>query len=42
MKPANPIINSMLKGICSFEMLFRKSNKVAGVTVVAEGRFFEE
>lgn len=37
MKPAGKLINGMLKLICTAEMPFRKVNKMAGVSVVAEG-----
>lgn len=37
MKPANPVVNNVLKSLCTFEMSLRKTNKLAGVTVVAEG-----
>lgn len=37
MKPMNPLINGLLKTICSVEMPFSKANKLAGVSVVAEG-----
>lgn len=41
MKPVNPLANSLLKAICSFELNLRRMNTIAGVTVVAEGKFSE-
>ena len=37
MKPSGSLINGTLKLICSAEMPLRKLNKLAGVSVVAEG-----
>jgi hypothetical protein len=38
MKPASPLVNSALRIICSAEMPMAKLNKIAGVSVVAEGK----
>lgn len=38
MEPAQPLVNSTLKLVNSLELPFRKANKLAGVTCVAEGR----
>ncbi|MEP7128141.1 MAG: methyltransferase domain-containing protein [Chitinophagales bacterium] len=38
MKPSGALVNGILKGICSLEMPFRRINKLAGVSVVAEGK----
>ena len=38
MRPLNPVVNTILKIICSVEMPLRKLNRVAGVSCVSEGR----
>lgn len=38
MKPAGAVVNSILKLVCKMEMPFRRWNRLAGVTVVAEGK----
>lgn len=37
LKPANPIVNSVLRSYNSFEMNFSRMNKLFGVTCAAEG-----
>jgi hypothetical protein len=39
MKPMSPIINGILKTVCAVETPFRKINRIAGVSCVAEGTF---
>lgn len=39
MKPSGAVVNGFLKWICSIEMPVRRMNKLAGVSVVAEGSF---
>lgn len=38
MKPLSPVLNTILKVICSMEMPLSKMNRVAGVSCVSEGR----
>lgn len=38
MKPSGTLVNGILKTVCFIEMPFRKANKLAGVSVVAEGK----
>jgi hypothetical protein len=39
MKPMSPLVNGLLKSVCSLEMAIGKMNTVAGVSVVGEGSF---
>lgn len=39
MKPAGTLVNSLLQTLCYIELPFRKLNRLAGVTCVAEGTF---
>jgi len=39
MKPMSSLTNGILRAVCSIEFPFRKINRIAGVTCVAEGSF---
>jgi hypothetical protein len=39
MKPAGGFLNALLLALCLVELPFRKANRLAGVTAVAEGSF---